>query len=68
MKEHTGSGRRKLRWIAAVSAAVIVAAAVGVGLAQRSAGHGGPLPVDLPTTPSPTWGYIRRAAPRRTAG
>jgi hypothetical protein len=68
MKEHTGSGRRKLRWIAAVSAAVIVAAAVGVGVLHRSAGHGGPLPVDLPTTPQSYLGVYTPGSPASYSG
>jgi hypothetical protein len=63
MKHHTANGRRKLRWIAAISAVIIVAAGVGVALYQRSTGHGGPLPVDLPTTPQSYLGVYTQGSP-----
>src|SRR5580704_6193956 len=63
MNQHPASGRKRLRWIVAASAAIVVAAGVGVTLSQRSAGHGGALPVDLPTTPQSYLGVYTPGSP-----
>ena len=63
MNQHPASGRKRLRWIAAAIAAIIVVAAAGVGVWHRSAGHGGPLPVDLPTTPQSYLGVYTPGSP-----
>jgi mannan endo-1,4-beta-mannosidase len=65
MKQHTVNGRRKLRWIAAACAAIVVAAAAGVGvtLYHRSGDRTGPLPVDLPTTPQSYLGVYAAGTP-----
>jgi mannan endo-1,4-beta-mannosidase len=70
MKHHTVNGRTKLRWIAAIGAAVIVASAIvaGVGLYHRSADHTGPLPVDLPTTPHSYLGVYAAGTPASYRG
>ena len=63
MNQHPASGRKRLRWIVAASAAIVVAAGVGVTLSQRSAGHGDALPVDLPTTPQSYLGVYTPGSP-----
>jgi hypothetical protein len=68
MNQHPASGRKRLRWIAAASVVIVVAAAVGVGVWHRSAGHGGPLPVDLPTTPQSYLGVYTPGSPASYGG
>jgi mannan endo-1,4-beta-mannosidase len=64
MRQHTVNERRKLRWIAVASVAIVIAAAVaGVGLYHRSADRTGPLPVDLPTTPQSYLGVYAAGTP-----
>src|ERR1700736_1937930 len=65
MNQHPASGRKRLRWIVAASAAIVVAAGVGVTLSQRSAGagRGGGRRVDLPTTPQSYLGVYTPGSP-----
>jgi Glycosyl hydrolase family 26 len=65
MQHQTASGRTKFRRIAAAGVAVIMAAAIaaGIGLFNRSAGHSGSLPVNLPTTPQSYLGVYAPGSP-----
>jgi hypothetical protein len=65
LKHHAASDRRKFRRIAAASVAIIVVAAIAVGidLYQRSADRTGPLPVDLPTTSQSYLGVYAAGSP-----
>jgi mannan endo-1,4-beta-mannosidase len=63
MRHHTVNDRRKLRWIALAGVAIVIAAAAGVSLYDRSAGRTGPLPVDLPTTPQSYLGVYAAGTP-----
>jgi mannan endo-1,4-beta-mannosidase len=63
MRHHTVNGRRKLRWIALAGVVIVIAAAAGVSLYDRSADRTGPLPVDLPTTPQSYLGVYAAGTP-----
>src|SRR5580658_3317574 len=63
MRHHTVNDRRKLRWIALAGVVIVIAAAAGVSLYDRSADRTGPLPVDLPTTPQSYLGVYAAGTP-----
>jgi mannan endo-1,4-beta-mannosidase len=63
MRHHTVNDRRKLRWIALAGVVIVIAAAAGVSLYDRSAGRSGALPVDLPTTPQSYLGVYAAGTP-----
>jgi mannan endo-1,4-beta-mannosidase len=63
MRHHTVNDRRKLRWIALAGVVIVIAAAAGVSLYDRSADRTGALPVDLPTTPQSYLGVYAAGTP-----